>query len=78
MPLQETADQQASFDGTTLSPTVGPLQHEIDGQMKLEQQLIAKWMHQTNCKQPQVARDFLDRVDWNLTKAVQLDCVAEV
>jgi hypothetical protein len=42
--------------------------------MKLEQQLIAKWMHQTNCKQPQVARDFLDRVDWNLTKAVQAFC----
>ena len=74
MPLQETADQQASFDGATLSPTAGPLQHEIAGQMKLEQQLIAKWMHQTNCKQPQVARDFLDRVDWNLTKAVQAFC----
>jgi hypothetical protein len=44
MPLQETADQQTSLDGTTLSPTAGPLQHEIAGQMKLEQQLIAKWM----------------------------------
>ncbi len=40
MPLQETADQQTSLDGTTLSPTTGPLQHEIVGQMKLEQQLI--------------------------------------
>jgi hypothetical protein len=37
MPLQETADQETSLDGATLSPTAGPLQHEIAGQMKLEQ-----------------------------------------
>jgi hypothetical protein len=37
MPLQETADQQTSFDGVTLSPTAGPLQHEIADQMKLEE-----------------------------------------